>query len=144
MSDIVIVQRISASPSIVYAYLTDADLWRQWQGVDCMLDPRPGGTFSMLMGNGMNARGQFIELVPERRVVFSWGWVDQPAIPPGSTVVEIDLQPDGSETILVLTHRTVPEDEAAAQRAGWTHYLPRLALVASGQDPGDDPTPRAG
>jgi len=100
-----------------------------------------GGIFSMLMANGMTARGQFIELVPDRRVVFSWGWVDYPGLPPGSTRVEIDLRPDGADTVLVLTHRSLPADELSQHRAGWSHYLPRLAQVARGADPGDDPGP---
>jgi len=95
----------------------------------------------MFMGNGMNARGAFVELVPERRVVFTWGWVDQPGIPPGSTTVEIDLIADGGETLLVLTHRDVPDHEIASQRTGWAHYLPRLAATAAGRDPGVDPGP---
>ncbi len=134
-------QRIDAPPSTVYAYLTDADRWSRWQGVSAVLDARVGGLFSMLMGNGMNARGEFVELVPERRVVFTWGWVDQPGIPPGSTIVEIDLIPEGSATVLVLTHRHVPDDEVASQSLGWTHYLPRLAGAAAGRDPGEDPGP---
>lgn len=141
MSRIVLEQRINAPPAIVYAYLTDADKWRRWQGVAATLDARVGGLFSMVMGNGMNARGAFVELVPERRVVFTWGWVDQPGIPPGSTTVEIDLIADGGETLLVLTHRDVPAEEAASQRMGWTHYLPRLAAAAGGRDPGVDPGP---
>ena len=141
MSDIVLEQRIKAPPSIVYAYLTDADKWRRWQGMDATLDARVGGVFSMLMGNGMNAVGEFVELVPERRVVFTWGWVGNPHIPPGSTIVEIDLRLDGEETVLALTHRSVPEDERAPQQIGWAHYLPRLALVASGKDPGADAGP---
>ena len=141
MSEIVIEQRIRASPATVYAYLTNADLWQRWQGVDATLDARVGGIFSMLMRNGMNARGEFVELVPERRVVFTWGWVDQPSIPVGSTTVEIELRPDGADTLLVLTHRGVPDDEIAEHRLGWAHYLPRLALVASGQDAGEDAGP---
>lgn len=138
MSEIVLEQRIKASPSTVYAYLTEADRWKRWQGEAATIDARIGGIFSMTMGNGMNARGQFVELVPARRVAFTWGWVDQPGIPPGSTTVEIDLRPEGSDTVLVLTHRSVPDDEMPLQRAGWAHYLPRLALAASGRDPGID------
>ena len=141
MSEIVLEQRINAPPATVYAYLTDADKWRRWQGVAATLDARVGGLFSMFMSNGMNARGAFVELVPERRVVFTWGWVDQPDIPPGSTTVEIDLIADGGETLLVLTHRDVPDHEIASQRMGWAHYLPRLAATAAGRDPGVDPGP---
>jgi uncharacterized protein YndB with AHSA1/START domain len=138
MTEIVIEQQIDAPPAVVYRYLTEADKWKVWQGVDAQLDPRVGGIFSMVMGNGMNARGQYVELVPGKRVVFTWGWVDRPGIPPGSTIVEIELHPDGEGTRLVLTHRSVPADEAALQHMGWSHYLPRLAVAASGRSPGPD------
>ena len=141
MTDIVIEHRIQASPSVVYAYLTDSDLWRRWQGMHATLDARVGGMFSMLMANGMNARGEFLELVPDRRVVFTWGWVDHETIPVGSTVVEVDLRPEGAETVLVLTHRGLPTDEVAIHRIGWDHYVPRLALVSSGLEADEDPGP---
>ena len=141
MNEIVIEQKIAASSATVYQYLTKAEKWSRWQGASARLDARPGGIFSLVMGNGMNARGQFVELVADKRVVFTWGWTDQPGIPPGSTTVEIDLENDGDDTLLVLTHRSVPAEEASKQRAGWSHYLPRLALVASGNDPGADVGP---
>jgi uncharacterized protein YndB with AHSA1/START domain len=138
MSEIVLEQRIGAPPADVYAYLTDADRWKRWQGADATLDPQVGGIFSVLMANGMNARGEFLELVPDRRVVFTWGWIGYENLPPGASTVEIDLRADGDATLLVLTHRDVPDDEAQMQRSGWTHYLPRLALAAIGADPGAD------
>ena len=146
MNDIVVEQRIAAPPATVYAYLTDPKLWQRWQGVRAMLDPRVGGIFSILMGNGLNARGTFVELVPDRRVVFTWGWVDREEIPPGSTTVEIDLRPDGAETVIVLTHRSMPVAEVELHRLGWEHYLPRLATAATGADPGEDrqPSPALG
>jgi uncharacterized protein YndB with AHSA1/START domain len=141
MTEIAVEQHIAASPSTVYRYLTESEKWSQWQGASVSLDARPGGIFSMVMGDGMNARGQFVELVPDKRVVFTWGWIDRPGIPPGSTTVQIDLteKPDG--TLLVLTHREIPIDEADMQKMGWTHYLPRLAMVAAGEDPLPDPGP---
>ncbi len=141
MTEVTISQHIAAPPSTVYNYLTRSEKWAQWQGASASLDARPGGIFSMVMGNGMNARGQFVELVPEKRVVFTWGWVDQPGIPPGSTTVEIELSDYADGTLLVLTHREIPPDEAALQKMGWTHYLPRLASVAAGEDPGPDTGP---
>ncbi|MCL1593621.1 MAG: SRPBCC domain-containing protein [Actinomycetia bacterium] len=141
MTEIVLEQRIAAPPSTVYRYLTESDRWKLWQGADAKLDPRPGGIFSMIMGNGMNARGQFVELVPHERVVFTWGWIDQPGIPPGSTTVEVVLSATDDGTLLVLTHRSIPDEESAMQQMGWLHYLPRLAIVAAGGSPEPDTGP---
>jgi uncharacterized protein YndB with AHSA1/START domain len=141
MSEIVLEQRIQAPPADVYAYLTDAGRWKRWQGADATLDPQVGGILSVLMANGMNARGKFLELVPDRRVVFSWGWIGYENLPPGSSTVEIELRADGDATVLVLTHRGIPDDDVPLQQSGWRHYLPRLAMAASGIDPGEDPGP---
>jgi uncharacterized protein YndB with AHSA1/START domain len=139
VTDIVVVQSVAAPPSVVYRYLTDETRWARWQGADARLDPVPGGFFSMDTGHGMHARGEFVELIPDRRVVMTWGWVDRPGIPPGSTVVEIDLEETDAGTRVVLTHRNLPEGEAELHSAGWRHYMPRLATVAEGGDPGPDP-----
>ena len=141
MTEITVEQHIAAPPSTVFRYLTESDKWSQWQGASASLDARPGGIFSMVMGNGMNARGQFVELVPDRLVVFTWGWIDRPGIPPGSTTVQIDLSEDAGGTRLILTHREIPVDEANMQKMGWVHYLPRLAAAAAGADPGQDSGP---
>lgn len=134
MSEPIIVERrIAAPPASVYAYLTEADKWIRWQGIGATLDPRQGGIFSLAMPNGGHARGEFVELVPDARVVFTWGWLDHPGVPPGSSIVEIDLAPDGPGTLLTLTHRGLAEDEVAIHAEGWNHYLPRLAAVAQGE-----------
>lgn len=139
MTEIVVRQMIDAPPSTVYRYLTEPDKWRLWQGVDATLDSRRGGPLSILMANGMTARGEFVELVPGEKVSFTWGWVGNPGIPPGSTVVEISLEAVDDKTLLVLTHRNVPAAEADMHRLGWSHYSERLAQAASGSDPGPDP-----
>lgn len=139
MSDPIVVERsIAALPSAVYAYLVDSDGWARWQGVGATIDSRPGGVFALEMPNGTRARGEFVELVPDRRVVFTWGWIDHPGVPPGSTTVEIDLIPEGSGTRLRLTHTGLPPEEITLHAMGWHRYLPRLAAVATGEDPGPD------
>jgi uncharacterized protein YndB with AHSA1/START domain len=138
---LVVERRVSAPPSAVYAYLTVSDLWAKWQGVGATIDPRAGGLFRMEMGTGQVARGQFVELVVDRRVVFTWGWIDNSDIPPGSTVVEIDLVPEGEGTLIRLTHRDLPQSEVEMHQIGWVHYLGRLAICAVGIEPGPDPGP---
>ena len=78
-------------------------------------------------------------MVPDEKVVFTFGW-DEPdhPIPAGSTEVEITLVPDGDKTIVRLTHRGLPEDAVADHTGGWSHYLARLEVAATGGDPGPD------
>jgi uncharacterized protein YndB with AHSA1/START domain len=137
----VVERRIAATPAVVYAYLTDSSRWARWQGASAEIGARPGGLFRMTMATGQTARGEFIELVPDQRVVFTWGWIDAPGVPPGSTVVEIDLIAEADGTLLRLTHRDLATDEMDSHRAGWLHYLSRLRTVAEGGDPGPDPGP---
>lgn len=138
---IVVERRIAAPPSVVYTYLTRSDQWARWQGVSATIESKPGGLFAMAMPNGLNARGQFVELVQDQRVVFTWGWIDHPGLPPGSSTVEIDLAAEGSGTLLTLRHHGLPIDEVPIHVMGWDHYVPRLALVAEGGDPGPDAGP---
>lgn len=131
MTEISVQQQIAAPPSTVYRYLTESHLWSEWQGSTAQLDARQGGIFSIVMPGGMNARGQFTELVPDVRVVFTWGWVDRPGIPPGSTIVTIDLTPTEDGTLLTLTHTNLPVEESEHHLEGWKTMLPQLATLAA-------------
>jgi uncharacterized protein YndB with AHSA1/START domain len=131
---------IDAPPARVYALLTDAELLVEWMAPVAQADPVPGGVLSWMHVNGDSVVGAFVELVPDRRIVFSFGW-DRPdvGISPGSTTVEIDLRPRDGGTDLHLVHRGLAGPMADAHRGGWTNYLARLAAVAEGRDPGIDP-----
>ncbi len=62
------------------------------------------------------------------------------AVPPGSTTVEIELEPTGEATRVRFSHRDLPSAEARRSHIeGWDHYLPRLVTAAQGTDPGRDP-----
>jgi uncharacterized protein YndB with AHSA1/START domain len=43
-------------------------------GVSAVLDARPGGVFQLDPNHRDVIYGEFVEVVPFRRVVFSWGW----------------------------------------------------------------------
>jgi uncharacterized protein YndB with AHSA1/START domain len=106
--------------------------------VDAVVEAVDGGELTIVMPNGTSASGEFVELEPDRRVVFTWGWVDHPDIPPGSTTVEIDLVEAEGGTRLRLTHRGLPPDEVPIHTAGWERYTSRLGDVAEGREPGPD------
>ena len=138
---LVVERRIAASPSAVYAYLTDSVRWARWQGASAEIEAVPGGAFRMRMGNGMLAEGRFVTLVPDERVEFTWGWHGHSSVPPGSTTVAVELLADAGGTLVRLTHRGLPPAEIGSHETGWRHYLPRLAVAAEGRDPGTDPGP---
>jgi hypothetical protein len=109
-------------------------------GTEATLDPRPGGIYRVNVSGHERVRGEVIELVPDRRLVFTWGWEDHVlSVPPGASTVEISLEPDGDGTLVRLTHRDLPQDMRAFHRLGWEYSLPRLATAAEGGDPGRDP-----
>jgi uncharacterized protein YndB with AHSA1/START domain len=132
---------IAASPATVFGFFTDPEKMRRWFGVAHWLDPRPGGQFRVDVNNASIAAGSFTEIVPPRRVVFTFGWETggMSGIPPGSTTVVIELRAEGKGTRLTLTHTGLAGEPAARHRFGWTHYLGRLAIAGAGGDPGRDP-----
>jgi uncharacterized protein YndB with AHSA1/START domain len=95
--------------------------------------------YRVLVAGQHQAAGEFVEIVPPEKVVFSFGW-DQPGhpIPVGSTTVEITLHPEGEKTRLRLVHRGLPDDAVADHEGGWSHYLERLGIVAAGGTVGPD------
>src|SRR2546428_4440466 len=130
---------IAARPETVFRLLTDPSEYVRWKGKIAQLEPRPGGTFHVDFQNDKDVvEGRFVEVIPSRRVVFTWGWKDSPVVPPGSSTVEIDLEPDGEGTRLRLVHRGLPEGAPASHTEGWDYFLPRLVSVAEGQGVGSD------
>jgi uncharacterized protein YndB with AHSA1/START domain len=133
---------IAARPETVWQFLVDPEKATRWMGQTASFDPRPGGVYRVDVIPGDTAVGEFVELDPPRRLVYTWGWESGRAssVPPGSTTVEIELVPNADGTTLRFRHRGLPSAEAAQQHAhGWDHYLERLVVAASGGDPGADP-----
>ena len=132
--------RIAARPETVFDFLVDPALQVRWMGIDATLEPKPGGIYRVVVNRSSAVRGEFVEVVPHSRVVFTWGF-EEPgaAVPPAASTVEITLTPDGDGTVLRLVHRDLPEPTRAQHDKGWEHFLDRLRHVAAGDDPGPDP-----
>lgn len=64
---------IHAPADQLYELLVDHELFIEWMADDATLDPVPGGTIRWTHANGDTCSGAFIELVPGRRVVFTYG-----------------------------------------------------------------------
>ncbi|MBB3138822.1 uncharacterized protein YndB with AHSA1/START domain [Rhizobium pisi] len=142
MQDPFVVRReahIAAPPAAVFALMTDPEKILRWMGTEAQIEPEPGGLYLVNVTGARFARGSFREVVPVHRLAYSFGWDGSEVVPPGSSLVEIDLieQPDG--TLLRLTHSGLPSaEQCAGHTEGWVHYLGRLTEVAAGRDPGPD------
>ena len=130
---------IDALPETIFEFFTDPERMTRWQGTSAELDPVPGGVFSVDVTHQAHARGEFVEIEPPRRVVFTWGWEGDDAVPPGSSTVEITLEARDEATLVRLVHTELPADKRDLHREGWEHFAARLAIAATGGDPGPDP-----
>lgn len=91
-------------------------------------DLRVGGRFRVQFwspgGEHHSVSGVYREVVPERKLVFSWAWQ---STPDRESQVTVALSPDRDGTILTLTHEQFFNETARDDhRRGWTAALDNL------------------
>jgi len=124
----------------VFAFFTDPGRLVRWIGISADLEPAAAGRFRFEVQPGQYCEGEYVEVVPPARVVFSWGWTDPSwHLPPGASLVEVDLAEVDGGTRLRLAHHRLPGDLRGLHDEGWTAFLARLVAVLSGGDPGAYP-----
>jgi uncharacterized protein YndB with AHSA1/START domain len=145
MTELVREIMIDATRETIWPFLTEPARHVEWLGSVADIDPRPGGAYRVLVAGEHQSVGEYVEVVPMEKVVFTFGW-DQEGhpIPPGSTTIEISLHPEGDKTRVRLVHRGLPDDAVSDHGSGWAHYLSRLATAATGGSPGTDLGPSDG
>src|SRR3982751_5852791 len=137
MPESFVVQRethIAAPRASVFAFLTDPDKIVQWMGTEATTEMHPGGLYLLKGVGSATARGAFREVVPVHRLAYSFGWETNDEVPPGSSLIEIDLIEQDGGTLLRMTHSGLPNAEHQASHGkGWSHYIDRLTKAAAGQ-----------
>jgi uncharacterized protein YndB with AHSA1/START domain len=131
--------QIDASPETVFGFFTEPDKITRWLAESATVDPRPGGINHQTHSGGEERRGspyymrgEFVEVAPPSRVVFTWGFENEDVpVKPGESTVEVTLEPSGGGTLLRLVHRDLPASEIASHTEGWTELLARLADLVS-------------
>ena len=126
---------INASPETVFSYLTEEAKMKEWFGEVVEAKAEPGGIFLVGKLDGTECRGEYVEVVPNQKVVFTWGGIE--GLAPGDSTVEILLKPEGQATHLTLRHyniRLKPSADSFGQ--GWKeHAFPLLKDVCEGRKP---------
>jgi uncharacterized protein YndB with AHSA1/START domain len=130
----------------VWEYLTDSELRRTWFAAGDM-ELRPGGGLTLLFRNselapddeevpekyrqyeGMESKGQVVRVEPPRLLVFEW--FEEEGLP---TEVSFELEPRGEQTLLILTHRGLPNRAMTVDvSGGWHLHLDVLGDVLAGR-----------
>lgn len=130
-------RRLDAPPALVYAAWTQPERLARWFGPDggpvkmAKLDVRVGGRFHVRFqtedGEEHNVGGEYREVVPNERLVFTWAWFSTPE---RESLVEVTIRPDGDGALLRLHHsRFFDEAAATGHRRGWTGSLDKLAAL---------------
>ena len=132
-------RRFKAAPEKVYAAWIDPAKMSRWLGppnvikVNVTADVAVGGRYAIQMivpDDEHNVSGVYREVVPNRKLVFTWAWRSTPE---RESLVTVTFTPEGDGTLMTLHHEQF-FDEAARDRheQGWSVIVERLdALFAS-------------
>jgi uncharacterized protein YndB with AHSA1/START domain len=137
-----IVRFISVHPARVYDAWTDAAQLRQWFGPEnartrnITADVRVGGKYRWDLtspeGEEMSAFGEYKELIPGKKIVFTWQWDDDEAWENRTSVVTIELLERAGGTEVRLKHEQLPSEESRDRHnEGWNSLLDRLEQFVS-------------
>ena len=128
-------RRFSAAPEKVYAAWADPQKLVQWFGpgsveegsVKADIDLRVGGRYRISFrakGNYNEVGGVYREVVPNRRLVFSWAWHSTPE---RESLVTISIKPEGSGSLVVFNHAQFVDAAARDNHErGWMELLAKL------------------
>ncbi|MGH8093536.1 MAG: SRPBCC family protein [Chthoniobacterales bacterium] len=133
---------IKAPRDRVYAAWTDPAEMKEWFGPEnCQTrsltaEARVGGKFHWDVinpeGEEMTVRGEYRELQPGRRIVFTWQWQDDEDWEDQTSVVTVELEDAEGGTELRLRHAQLPnESSCQGHTRGWSSALNRLEKMFS-------------
>jgi uncharacterized protein YndB with AHSA1/START domain len=126
----------------VYAAWTDPAQLKQWFGPEdvqtneLVADVRVGGKFRWDVTNSdgekITCRGEYRELQPNRKIVFTWKWDDDEDWENHLSIVTVELsdRDDGME--VRLTHERLPNKASRdGHSRGWNSALGKLEKFLS-------------
>jgi uncharacterized protein YndB with AHSA1/START domain len=128
---------INAPRSRVYAAWTDPSQLKQWWGPESVrtrkfaADVRVGGKYHWDLINQedeeMSVFGEYRELVPEKKIAFTWKWDDDDVWENRNSIVTIELSDRDGGTELILNHEQLPSEESRDRHnQGWNSVFDQL------------------
>ncbi len=136
---------LKAPAEKVFAAWTQQDSLKRWftpsEGTAVPVveaDVRVGGRYRIIMrradGEEHRIGGVYREIVPGRKLVFTWAWESTPE---RESLVTVEIEPAAGGCELTLTHERFFDEEARDRhQQGWTGVLERLTRHLAVADAG--------
>jgi len=131
-----ITRRFSAPPERVFDAFLEPEVAGRWlfatalrPMTDVEIDARVGGSFRFAERRDdeiIEHRGEYIEIIPHRRLVFTLSMADRPR---AITRVTVEITPRKTGCELALTHEKMPPDYANHTEERWTGVLYGLGMT---------------
>jgi uncharacterized protein YndB with AHSA1/START domain len=133
---LVLERRYPAAPEKVWRAWTDPQAIRKWFGPGAAepvsfaeLDVRVGGRFRIVFGGPAGTehevQGEYREVVPNRKLVFTWIWPR--STPERESLVTIVLRKAGAGTELVFRHEQLFDETVRdGHERGWSESFVKL------------------
>jgi uncharacterized protein YndB with AHSA1/START domain len=130
--------RVVAAPrERVFAAWTTPDAIKDWFGpgscrvLDVEVDLRVDGeycfSFSTEQLGEITVRGQYREVTPPAKLIYTWRWEGNPELASGTSLVTIEFIPAGNSTEIRLTHEQLPSLESRDNhQRGWSGAFDKL------------------
>lgn len=131
------IRRVYPHPvAAVYAAWSDPEEMKRWMAptddfgaTEVTMDVRVGGRYRIVMhapsGEQHRVDGLFREIVPNRKLVYTWAWAGTPE---RESLVTVEFRPAGEGTEVLLTHQRFFDSEARDKHQhGWNGCLDRLS-----------------
>ncbi len=129
-------RRFEAAPARVFAAWIDPAIAARWlfttpdsESHSAQLDVRVGGRWTITDrrdGVDYTATGEYLEIDPPRRLVFTFG---MPQFSPEFDRVTVEIAPDGAGAVMTLSQQDLPPDYVAATEEGWSKMFDALAAL---------------
>ena len=130
-----IVRKFNVEPAKVWRACTDPEALTQWMGPSddfstrvVEIDVRVGGRYRIVMqapdGEEHDVSGIYREVVPNRKLVYTWAWKSTPE---RESLVTMELRAAGAGTELTLLHEKFFDGDARDRHnQGWITCISRL------------------
>jgi uncharacterized protein YndB with AHSA1/START domain len=127
--------KFSHPPVKVWQAWTDPAITKLWFGSDpngkvlnAKLDVRINGVFAVTFANSdgteFTAQGIYKEVNEPNRLVFTWGWANQPEV---NELISLEFSPDGDGTLMTFEQSNIdPSTSMHNYEEGWRSTFQKL------------------